>query len=57
MADKIKTTEHKAESAKQQKPRPQKVAVTDDSDYAAHMASQHGRPCESSAVFEAWAQH
>lgn len=40
-----------------QKPKPHKVAATDDSAYAAHMARRHGRPCESSAVFETWAQH
>jgi hypothetical protein len=40
-----------------QKPKPHNVAATDDSAYAAHIARRHGRPCESSAVFETWAQH
>ncbi|QQM31209.1 hypothetical protein JET14_03245 [Martelella lutilitoris] len=56
MADKVKITETKA-ARKDYKPNPKKVAGTDDSKYAAEMAYKHGRPCESSAVFETWAQH
>ena len=56
MADKVKNTEIKVVSAKEA-PKPEKVAVTDDCRYAKNMARQHGRPCESSAVFETWAQH
>ncbi|PRX05032.1 hypothetical protein [Martelella mediterranea] len=56
MADEVRNKERKA-SPENYKPRPEKVAGTDDSKYAAEMAYRHGRPCESSAVFETWAQH
>lgn len=56
MAQTVKTPEKKPASTNL-KPRPHKVAPTDDSKYAADMAYRNGRPCESSAVFEAWAQH
>ncbi|TCT44901.1 hypothetical protein EDC90_100138 [Martelella mediterranea] len=56
MAQTVNTPEKKTVSARV-KPHPHKIAPTDDSKYAADMAHRNGRPCESSAVFEAWAQH
>lgn len=56
MTETVKNTRKNASSVKNDQ-KLQKVATTDDNKYAAEMASKHGRPCESSAVFEAWAQH
>ena len=50
-------TKESTRSSDHQKPKPHKVAATDDNHYAAQIARRHGRPCESSAVFESWARH
>lgn len=57
MTRKVETKQESRQTSEQQKPQPHKVAATDDNTYAARIARQHGRPCESSAVFETWAQH
>lgn len=57
MTRKVETKQESRQTSEQQKPKPHKVAATDDNTYAARIARQHGRPCESSAVFETWAQH
>ncbi len=56
-------TDHTHAHEKQQAPakdRPPVVFQPEDhksKQHADEMAARHGRPCESSAVFETWAQH
>lgn len=50
-------TQQDRKASEHQKPKPHKVEAADNNNHAAQVAHRHGRPCESSAVFETWAQH
>ena len=50
----IKEYRHKQH---EQKPKPRKVAASEENARPGHVAHGHRRPCEGSAVFETWAQH
>ncbi|AQZ53366.1 hypothetical protein [Martelella mediterranea] len=50
----IKEYKHKQDD---QKPKPRKVAASEENARTGHIAHLHRRPCEGSAVFETWARH